>query len=609
MRAKTCAVLSAVVFLAGLPALAQVVTVPRVPLRSPYLGDSKEYFLPLDKRPTIVVPIDAAKTLLPMELLRGMRMAEKFGDRIRMAVVFVGDTASKTQIVGSAIEQSCLLELGLKSSAQFVPLTDRTGRWYAELGEPTLPHAMLLGGDGTILGREILLGRFEDECSRIERALDPVPSPDSDLTTPDEASIAIAAAVRGVPLLPLPVDAARLPQRERSSRRVDATAIVAKLTAIDPAAALCAVRGYCESATNFSLAQLFAAAALERFGPEPCNWAQELFDSRIQGYCSVDHWQLKTALRVENPSPDLEMSVEVHCTLVSRWDGAKVSELRQFAMLGPGSDAYLTSDKFQTLNAGWGDYLVRNTIDVTMSEGQWPEERMFPKVTRTWTEAVTFLPRNEYATEDDADVANHSAATVALREALGDVLHAARNDAPAARRDDPLSGIKNTLPRFGQWLSSEAQRLMWTAALVGEPFPGLKISSWVQGQDQLGVQGPGTVASPAGRVLLVDFMFVECPPCQAALPELTMLHEDYRERGLVVLSVVISGGARGVFGLVERKNLKHPVAVLSEKEEAQYGVKAFPSYLLIDRRGKIRWAQIGKKPGRTLIESLLHEPP
>ncbi|HRS28818.1 MAG TPA: TlpA disulfide reductase family protein [Phycisphaerae bacterium] len=581
-------------------------SVPAVALQGVYWGDHKDYMLPLDGRPTIVVLVDPAKTLVPMELIRGLRMVERFGDRLRLAVVFVGDRAKDRNVVESALEQRSLLKLGLRGLPDFLSLTDRSGLFHKELGNPSPTHAILVAADGTIIGREILIGPFSEELTRIERTLDQTGAADTGMADADEKMAAISKAVQAVPLLPPDPDAARLPQRLRLVRRLDAAAVVAQMAAVDPDAALAAVRGYCENGSNFSLARRLAEAAAERFGAERCAWARPLLDSRADGYVSVSHWQLGTALSVDNAS-DLRMYVELQCTLEARWSGSRVAELTQVALLRGVSEARLESDKFETVNAGWGDYTVHSTIKVIMSEGEWPNVHEFPVLTRAWTENVAFLPRNESPEEDDADVADFSPATRALRAGFNQALWAARRAGSAGEQEQGGRSVRGVLAQVEQWVTSAAGQLFRSTGLVGKPFGGLKTSSWVQGKERLGLGEGGTLASPQGRVLLVDFIFVGCPPCRAALPRLSKLDAEYRERGLDVVSVATSWGARGLFRLVEQDKLTHAVGVLCEKEEQRYGVQAFPSYLLIDRRGNVRWSCTGKEPSRELIEQLLEE--
>lgn len=596
-------------FFTALPAHAQQAKLPQTALRSPYLGDHKDYTLPIDNRPTIVVLVDSTRTLLPMELIRGLRLVEKFGDSIRLAVVYAGRDPKLQADVTTAIEQRSVLDTGLKAAPKFEVLLDRSGKWLDELGRPGLPHAMLVSADGMILAREILLGGFTAEVARIEQALDSSTSPKSKPATRDVTADAIIKTVADVPLRPPGANAARLSRRARTVQRIDAEAILKKLAETQPATAHDTIRDYCKSGLTFSLIQRFANSALTQFGLKDCDWAREIINSRVDGLVSVDHWQLGTSINVENYTSNLKMWVSVHCRLESRWNGNTVAELRQSGFFNPGSEVYLTNDKFETLNAGWGDYVVHNKVEVSMSEGEYPNNHTFPSLTREWKAGVTYFPRNEYAEEINLNDENRSPELIAFRDGLNQSLQTAsmQSASPRSLVENVLSN--DTLSRVGQWIGHHSRQLTGSASTAGRPFKEMTVASWVQGQEQFGTNGPGVLTPPKGKALLVDFMFVNCPPCQAALPELSALHDEFNEQGLVVVSLATSWGSRGIYDLMRKKAARHSFAVLAENEEKQYGVTSFPTLLLVDRRGKVRWSGIGEPPSREIIRTVLNEAP
>src|SRR5262245_51876725 len=47
----------------------------------------------------------------------------------------------------------------------------------------------------------------------------------------------------------------------------------------------------------------------------------------------------------------------------------------------------------------------------------------------------------------------------------------------------------------------------------------------------------GTLADLKGKVVLIDFWAMWCPPCRAVFPKLTGLHNEYHKQGLEVLGL------------------------------------------------------------------------
>lgn len=107
-------------------------------------------------------------------------------------------------------------------------------------------------------------------------------------------------------------------------------------------------------------------------------------------------------------------------------------------------------------------------------------------------------------------------------------------------------------------------------------------------------------------VLLVFFNLSFQPSFTERLPEMKALDEFY-DKGLVIVGVHSRSVAEEGEQLVEKAGLKlkFPVLVDECETESRYGVEDMPSYFLIDRDGKIVWANLSSPPPRAEIEKLL----
>lgn len=156
---------------------------------------------------------------------------------------------------------------------------------------------------------------------------------------------------------------------------------------------------------------------------------------------------------------------------------------------------------------------------------------------------------------------------------------------------------------------------------VGHPAPGWQLDRWYNSP-------PLTLESLRGSVVLVRwFMSPECPLCSATAPSLNILHERYRERGLVVIGMYHHKreeplDPEAVRGFVAHYGFRFPVAIDDgwrtlrrwwlDGHEREYTSVSF----LIDRRGVVRHVHRGGRyaPGdrdfevmRAKIEALLAE--
>lgn len=115
-----------------------------------------------------------------------------------------------------------------------------------------------------------------------------------------------------------------------------------------------------------------------------------------------------------------------------------------------------------------------------------------------------------------------------------------------------------------------------------------------------------------GRALLVDFWATWCAPCIAAMPDLQKLHARYRDKGFAVIGVSIDEeGAKkvGPF-LAKRRSITYPILLDTGDVWQQWGVKAVPAMMLVDRNGQIvrQWTgKVDRKEVEKAVATLLEE--
>jgi RNA polymerase sigma factor (sigma-70 family) len=95
-----------------------------------------------------------------------------------------------------------------------------------------------------------------------------------------------------------------------------------------------------------------------------------------------------------------------------------------------------------------------------------------------------------------------------------------------------------------------------------------------------------------GKVVLLDLMAEACEPCLKGIPKLNALHEQFHDKGLVVISVMKGGETVPAF--LKEHEIAFPVVVdardadkSGSKTFKRYGIWRMPTYLLVDRTGKV----------------------
>lgn len=151
------------------------------------------------------------------------------------------------------------------------------------------------------------------------------------------------------------------------------------------------------------------------------------------------------------------------------------------------------------------------------------------------------------------------------------------------------------------------------------PAPDLAVAEWID-------QEPVKLADLRGSVVLLDFWYEWCGPCRAAFPTLKGWSKKYRDKKLVVLGLTeLQGEIAGQKMTVQQEmdflrkfkrqyDLPYGFAISdTQSNQRRYGVSAYPTAVLIDRRGVVRHISIGYSERemselQDMIEKLLKEP-
>jgi thiol-disulfide isomerase/thioredoxin len=134
---------------------------------------------------------------------------------------------------------------------------------------------------------------------------------------------------------------------------------------------------------------------------------------------------------------------------------------------------------------------------------------------------------------------------------------------------------------------------------TADPAPDLTIQEWV-GRE------PATMESLRGKVVLLDFWATWCGPCISTFPRLRNWHEKYNGSGFEIIGITqYYGNADGkpLTPLQEldflgefRKKYKLPYGFAVSKrgeDNAKFDVSAYPTTILLDRSGVVRYVGIG----------------
>jgi thiol-disulfide isomerase/thioredoxin len=142
------------------------------------------------------------------------------------------------------------------------------------------------------------------------------------------------------------------------------------------------------------------------------------------------------------------------------------------------------------------------------------------------------------------------------------------------------------------------------------PYPVYGPAAELRGDTWLNVDAPLRLADLRGKVVLLMFWAFECPPCMPVLENARGWHEDYGSDGLTVIGIHTPNIERErdydlLVDALVRLDVPYPVAQDNDLLIWQsYGQEIWPSVYLIDRRGYLRYRQVGEG-GYTEIEAAI----
>ncbi len=138
----------------------------------------------------------------------------------------------------------------------------------------------------------------------------------------------------------------------------------------------------------------------------------------------------------------------------------------------------------------------------------------------------------------------------------------------------------------GDAIPRALRRMFNQPELTGKPAPGFTVKD-VDGRQV-------TLASMRGKVVLLDFWATWCAPCRMSLPHVQALHNQFKEKGLVVAGVDTNEPAekaRKYFA--DRKFTFANLLGSGSGIVKDYGAEGIPLAVLIDREGVVRYVHRG----------------
>ena len=114
-----------------------------------------------------------------------------------------------------------------------------------------------------------------------------------------------------------------------------------------------------------------------------------------------------------------------------------------------------------------------------------------------------------------------------------------------------------------------------------------------------------SLESLAGKFVVLDFWATWCPPCRESVGDLKSLTRKYPKDSVVLLSVSADLGAREWREFIAQRKMDWPQYWDQDHKMSQlFGVRAYPTYIVIDGDGVIRDRIVGRNPEESVVHRL-----
>jgi thiol-disulfide isomerase/thioredoxin len=204
---------------------------------------------------------------------------------------------------------------------------------------------------------------------------------------------------------------------------------------------------------------------------------------------------------------------------------------------------------------------------------------------KLWRDADLYFQANR-AYEDKCELAGKDEKTSKkLLDEAKAILTAAQKDVGLAILKEQLTEALKSHDQTAKYTAEEATR---RAKVIGHPAAEFEAND-------LGGNSH-TLKEYRGKVVILDFWYRGCGWCMRAMPQVKQLSAEFRGAPVVVIGMNTDRNDADAKFVVEKMKLDYTTLKIEHQLVEKYGVRGFPTMVIIDQQGKVHDLHVGYTP-------------
>ncbi|TJY37807.1 TlpA family protein disulfide reductase [Pontimicrobium aquaticum] len=121
--------------------------------------------------------------------------------------------------------------------------------------------------------------------------------------------------------------------------------------------------------------------------------------------------------------------------------------------------------------------------------------------------------------------------------------------------------------------------------LVNKPSPSFSVTD-INGNSY-------SLEELKGKVVVLNFWFIKCPPCIMEMPDLNKLVKKYKSDDVVFIAISPNDSKEQIQKFLKTKAFNYNIVPQNYSIIKKFGISSYPTNVVIDKNGKITFMKIG----------------